>query len=549
MDAQLSPNKHHSFVVPVDIPYRSPKKRRPTETPRLSSEESSYSAKYVPRRFNCFVKLDRLPDPSRNNKKSQRSEEMATETMDSVVVVPKETNIAVVPKPMKVRFKIQSQGNAVSKNQSNIRDNVASQIDRRLRTESTESIVEINVEHSLSMPTIDTPPPEETKEFEYNQPIVEFSNTFIEDTNPTISTLPSVPETTNKSAVVEKELNPPMVQLSCSLEDQEHILEKPPKKIKVMPMLLPITKTEIKTATPSPVKVPVVEEPCQSQPSSPPRPIIKLRNIHELLDSRPKTQLLLTDRLLGSFVGQPSGVEAHAPQQIHRQPVGNQMVPRLSPQIVPTMSPHLPTYEQAQLQNRGPPNVAVAQQQQMPLNYNTPQHSPQEVLFTRRSEQVQQTGTHVIRSDPIPTTIYASQNQVQPQLQVQSNQANGHPQPRYQPMATNLSLMMDSATKYTQPAQQTLPPAKPPAKKRQPAKRVKKIAPLPSLTIEPIDLPNVSPTFPSTQNESIQQHNIQQVQQLSYTNIQPSPQYLSFTPVNYGNYTMIQTWYPGGQNY
>lgn len=210
------------------------------------------------------------------------------------------------------------------------------------RSSSFESSFDIKVEPS--MPTIDTPPPE-----------------------------PHFP--------AEQEA---MVQIPTAT-DVPRQRPPPPKLVRILPK----NEVRIQPRPPTPAEEPV-------------RPVIKLRNINELLEAR-QPQLINTSRILESFRGpatqeQPVLVAQRQPPPYYQPMPSNQMVPtghgpaHISPvyfQNAPQMPMQRPSYHMQY--TAGPPqqmyhqntyvqnpsqtvhHIPQQQQQQQPVNLSTQQ--------------------------------------------------------------------------------------------------------------------------------------------------------------------------------
>lgn len=174
--------------------------------------------------------------------------------------------------------------------------------DFRIRHASTESSFDISVQ---DMPTIETPPPE------MHQPPAHESQRFNE--------------------------------LHNTIRALEARLKRETKDVRTLPALLPLVKKDhqVIACLPSPVEEPPAATPTPPPPPPPPpaRPVIKLRNINELLDPRKSgnsDHLLLTNRILNSF------------------------------------APSLPNYQQAPINQTAPNNVPAVQSQASVLRTTAP---------------------------------------------------------------------------------------------------------------------------------------------------------------------------------
>lgn len=344
MKALLSPGQTHSFYVPVDIPCRSePKTTVPTSP---VSTKTSFSTAHIPRRFDCFVNLERLPMTAKRTKTViTESVKMRNVQISSTDELTDTYNVKSVG--LKMHFR---------KEQQKLVPPSMPSPDFCMRSQNDESSFDIKVQQCMpSLPPIETPPPD--------------MSTNVTDENPQT------------------------IELLHTIKSLEARLKR--EKQKALPQLRPIVKSPVKVVDPKPVPEPIPPQPVQiapkpvlitpkpepeemdvtpaQEPPPPARPVIKLRNINELLDPRTqqRPQLVRTDPVVESWnsnmppVGQIQPNYQHVPQ--------NQVIPATVTQMIPS----------AAAPSIGPMDASFNQQQQQ----RQPQWDPQQHEMNRRYQQ------------------------------------------------------------------------------------------------------------------------------------------------------------------
>lgn len=307
--AMLTPDIQHSFTVPVDIPCRNePKRSAIVESPPMN-RFCAYSAQNVPRRFDCFVKLERL-SPTQNLSDIRGEPE---EQMDTTIEVKRETFLSTDTEPqqpcqneedpmegtetaeIKVEYHLEAPPTDDDDEEEGARSHENSYISSdisRSRTISTESSFDIKVENSMRLPVMETPPP---------------------DVSPPLPVpMVNVP-TANLSMSMTKCHKPnKVVQLRQRLEKGKQISDRPPTPVEDPPNI-----------------------PALQPPAAPPvRPFIKLRNINELLDN-PHPMLRLQQMVDQSCDRQAQLYHQQQMQPQQQQPVSYDCSPAAYYQQVP----------------------------------------------------------------------------------------------------------------------------------------------------------------------------------------------------------------------
>lgn len=407
--AMLTPDIQHSFTVPVDIPCRNnaPKPSAIVESPPVD-RFCAYSAQNVPRRFDCFVKLERLSqtkyldDIRVEPEERMDTGEVKPEPMPATGSAPQQSceneedpmDLTEPTEAVKAEYHNEATqsdvGDVLSQETSSISTDIS-----RSRTISTETSFDIKVENSMRLTVMETPPPDVSPPPSLPMVNVPTSNLSL----PLIST--TITKCHKRNKVVS--------QLPQRLPKGAHDSNRPPTPVEDPPSI-----------------------PAQQPPAPPPvRPIIKLRNINELLDN-PQPMVRLQQMVnVGCATQQQLYHQQQIPaQQPTQQPLQQQPVNYGSPayyqvqvpntQRVPTIStpafsPHsayasypsplYPVLHQPEAQSHYQPQcmAPAAQQQPQQQQYQRILNQPHFMHHQQLNMQTVQThNTFNLSSSPMP---------------------------------------------------------------------------------------------------------------------------------------------------